>query len=74
TIVLVTTNSGSSSRSVAYDLSQLADIGIPVGSVAHVYRTAAGSNLARQPDLTISGGILTDNQPGQSVTTYVINP
>jgi len=74
TIVLVTTNSGSSSRSVAYDLSQLADIGIPVGSVAHVYRTAAGSNLAQQPDLTISGGILTDNQPGQSVTTYVINP
>jgi O-glycosyl hydrolase len=75
-IVLVATNNGSSDNPVTYDFSALsAQLGLSVGSTAHVYRTSAGlGNLVQEPDLALSGSSLSDVQPAQSITTYVIDP
>ena len=74
-IVIVTTNCASASQSVAFDLSQLADTGIPVGPAAHVYRTdPEGALLSQRQDIPLTSGLLLDTQPAQDITTYVIDP
>ncbi len=75
-IVLTATNDQDDDIPLSYDLGALrSQLGLPVGSTAHVYRTTADQgNIVNEPDLAITGTELTDVQPAKSITTYVIDP
>lgn len=68
TLVLVATNSGSSSNAVTYNLSNFTS----VGGTATPYQTTASANLAQLANMSISNKSFTASLPGQSITTFVI--
>ncbi len=68
TLVLVATNSGSSSNNVSYNLANFSG----VGGAATPYQTTASQNLAQLSNIGISNNSFTASLPAQSITTFVI--
>jgi O-glycosyl hydrolase len=68
TLVLVTTNSSTSSNTVTYNLSHFTS----VGSSATPYQTSATENLQQLSAVSISNGSFSSSLPAQSITTFVI--
>ncbi|GCE09884.1 hypothetical protein KDAU_72130 [Dictyobacter aurantiacus] len=69
TLVLVSTNSSSSSTNVTYNLSNFNS----VGSSATPYQTTASQNLAQLANVSITNNAFTSTLPAQSITTFVIH-
>jgi len=69
-IVIITTNDGSD-RSLSYDLSRFS---LGSGPTVQVYQTSNRGYDIQGPDPLLSGTTLSDFQPGQSITTYVVTP
>ena len=67
-LVLVTTNSSTSSTNVSYNLSGFSS----VGSSATPYQTSATENLQQLSAATISNKAFSSLLPAQSITTFVI--
>lgn len=68
TLVLVTTNSATSSNTVTYNLSGFSG----VGSAATPYQTSASENLQQLSNVGISNKTFSSSLPAQSITTFVI--
>ena len=68
TLVIVTQNWTTSSRSVTYQLSNFTSL----GTTAAVYRTSATQNLASLGNVSISAGSFTYAATANSLTTFVI--
>ena len=69
TLVIVATNSTSTSNTVTYDLSSFNS----VGSTATPHRTSATENLAQLANLSISNRQFSSSIPADSITTFVIH-
>jgi O-glycosyl hydrolase len=68
TLVVVTQNWTSSSRSVTYQLSNFTAL----GTVAAGYRTSSTEQLASTGNVSVSSGSFSYTAPANSVTTFVI--
>jgi O-glycosyl hydrolase len=67
TLVIVTTNSGTSDNNITYDLSGFTSTG-----TVTPYRTSDSENLVQLPDIDASAGSFTAPARARSVTTYVV--
>jgi O-glycosyl hydrolase len=67
-LVIVTTNSTTSSESVSYDLSAFGTL----GTTATPYQTSATENLAQLPGISITNNTFSASLPAQSITTFVV--
>jgi O-glycosyl hydrolase len=67
-LVIVTTNSSTSSEAVSYNLSAFNN----VGASATPYQTSASENLQQLANVSISNKTFTSTLPAQSITTFVI--
>lgn len=68
TLVIVTTNSSTSTSTVDYNLSNFA----AVGATATPHQTSAGENLKQLANVKVSNKSVTVSLPAQSITTFVI--
>ncbi|GCE30216.1 hypothetical protein KDA_57000 [Dictyobacter alpinus] len=69
TLVLVTTNDGTGSTNVTYNLSNFSS----VGGSATPYQTTSNQNLAQIANVGITNNTFTSTLPAQSITTFVIH-
>jgi O-glycosyl hydrolase len=67
-LVIVATNTATSSTTVNYDLSNFSS----VGSTATPYQTSASENLQQLANIGISSSAFSATLPAQSITTFVI--
>ncbi len=67
-LTIVTTNSSTSSESVAYNLAAFSG----VGTTATPYQTSATENLAQLSGISVANKTFTASLPAQSITTFVI--
>jgi len=67
-LVIVTTNSTTSSEAVNYDLSAFGS----VGTSATPYQTSASENLQQLANVSIANKSFSSTLPAQSITTFVI--
>ncbi|HEY7418426.1 MAG TPA: RICIN domain-containing protein, partial [Ktedonobacteraceae bacterium] len=67
-LVIVTTNSATSSESISYNLSAFSS----VGASATPYQTSASENLQQLANVNIANKAFTSTLPAQSITTFVI--
>lgn len=70
TLVVVTTNSGSTASSVNFDLSRFASVGAQAGW--HLTDMTSANNLTLQKPIKLLNGHFTASLPPQSVSTFVI--
>jgi O-glycosyl hydrolase len=68
TLVIVTTNSATSSNKVTYNLSNFSS----VGTSATPYQTSASENLQQLSAISVSNKAFSATLPAQSITTLVI--
>jgi O-glycosyl hydrolase len=67
-LVIVATNSTTSSEAVSYDLSKFSS----VGTTAIPYQTTASENLQQLTGISIANSAFSATLPAQSITTFVI--
>jgi O-glycosyl hydrolase len=67
-LVIVATNSTTSSTPVNYDLSQFSS----VGAAATPYQTSSTQNLQALPSIPVANAAFATTLPAQSITTFVI--
>jgi O-glycosyl hydrolase len=67
-LVIVTTNSGTSSETVSYNLSAFSS----VGGTTTPYQTSASEQLRQLSNVSIANKSFTSTLPAQSITTFVI--
>lgn len=67
-LVIVATNSATSSSSVTYNLSNFSG----VGTAATPYQTSATENLQQLSNISIANNAFSTTLPAQSITTFVI--